>query len=129
MLLRDGRCVLGLLAHDQDQGSRTDGADDAGTGLLRDGQDRGWPSDVSDLGLKMSGVAKINHRGFEILHYHAGKFIIFQAYKGSYCAKAPMEGGRRIQKHTDFIDRENPLSDEERDWLCGVDHGSNRIEE
>ena len=70
----------------------------------------------------MSGVAKINHRGFEILHYHAGRVIVFQAYRGSSPVRVGEEAGRKIQKQGILIDRENPLSEEEKDWLCGVDH-------
>lgn len=71
----------------------------------------------------MSGVAKINHRGFEILHYHAGRVIVFQAFSGSYPVKVESgieEAVRKIRIPVIILDRDNPLSDEEKDWLCGA---------
>ncbi len=67
----------------------------------------------------MSNMAKINHLGFEILHYHAGRVIVFQAYRGSSPVRLRGEVGRQIRKPIIILDRDNPLSDEEKDWLIG----------
>jgi hypothetical protein len=67
-------------------------------------------------------LSTITHLGFEILHYHAGRVIVFQAYCGSSPVRIGDEAGRKIQKQAILIDGENPLSEEEKGWLCGVDH-------
>ena len=57
----------------------------------------------------------IHHKGYEILHRHVFNWVWFDAWKGNNKLNK-----REIRDDNRFIDWDNPLSDEAKDFLIGI---------
>jgi len=59
----------------------------------------------------------IQHKGFDILHRHEFNRVYFSAWKGDNPVRGNDELERYIQADNRFIDWNNPLTENEKDWL------------